>query len=180
MLEGWKGKLFSRGGRLQLVNSVLSFIPIYFMACFQLPQWLIQRLDRIRRSFLWGQNEDKRVGISLINWDTVCLPKEWGGLGVSNLRLRNISLLLRWWWRLYTNPNCLWTEKVVALKKKPDAQDGTRRWIYSGSFFWGSLHSISHLFNMSTKLEGQSASVGMGIKWRLFSKVGLHNVGRGW
>lgn len=54
-LEGWKGKLISRGGKLQLVNLVISSISIYFMACFQLPKWVIHRLDRIRRSFLWGK-----------------------------------------------------------------------------------------------------------------------------
>lgn len=96
-LEGWKGKLILRGGMLQLVNLVLSSIPIYFMACFQLPKWVIHRLDRIKRSFLWEKNEENKIGISLINWDTVCLPRKWGGMGVSNLWCRNISLLLRWW-----------------------------------------------------------------------------------
>lgn len=111
-LEDWKSKLISRGGRLQLVNSVISSIPIYFMACFQLPKWVINRLDRIRRSFLWGKNEENKTGISLLNWGMVCLPKEWGGMRASNLRFRNISLLLRWCWRLYTNVTCLWSEKI--------------------------------------------------------------------
>lgn len=32
ILQGWKGKMISRGGRMQLVNSVLSSIPSYFMS----------------------------------------------------------------------------------------------------------------------------------------------------
>lgn len=69
-LEGWKSKLLSRGGRLELMNSVLSSIPIYFMASFLFPKWVIKRLDQIRRDFLWGK-PDSRRGISLINWPTV-------------------------------------------------------------------------------------------------------------
>lgn len=76
-LDGWKGKLISRGGRLQLVNSVLSSIPIYFMACFQLPRWVLKRIDMIRRQFLWGKTDGSVNGTSLMNWDTVCLPKHY-------------------------------------------------------------------------------------------------------
>lgn len=37
-LEGWKSRLILRGGRLLLMNSVLSSIPIYFMSSFLLPK----------------------------------------------------------------------------------------------------------------------------------------------
>lgn len=50
-LEGWKGRFISRGGRLLLMNSVLSSIPIYFMSVFLLPKWVLNRIDKIRRRF---------------------------------------------------------------------------------------------------------------------------------
>lgn len=160
-LEGWKGKFISRGGRLQLVNSVLSSIPIYFMACFQLPIWVIKRLDKVRRGFLWGKNDGNKIGISLINWNTVCSPKKWGGMVVYNLRFRNISLLLRWWWRLHTNFNCLWTEKITILKKKTELH-GSARWLKTGTFFWGALAGIKQLFILSIqKVDGTNQ-----IIWR--------------
>jgi len=34
--------------------------------------------------------------MSWINWDTVCLRKEFGGLGVRQLREFNLSLLGKW------------------------------------------------------------------------------------
>ncbi|XP_078175162.1 uncharacterized protein LOC144568664 [Carex rostrata] len=55
-------------------------------------------------------------GISLINWNSVCLPREWGGLGAPDIELRNISLLLRWWWQLYTDANGLWKTAIIVLK----------------------------------------------------------------
>lgn len=78
--EGWKSRLISRGGRLQLMNLVMSSIPIYFMSSFLLSKWVINRLDRIWRRFLWGYSENKN-GISLIASSVVCLPKKNGGMG---------------------------------------------------------------------------------------------------
>lgn len=146
-LEGWKGKLISRAGRLQLMNSVLSSIPIYFMASFLLPKWVVDRIDKIRRDFLWRQSEDRR-GISLLNWDAVCLPKENGGLGGANLKLRNWALLLRWWWRLYKQPDSMWGQTIIAIRSFPQLP---RIWIQQGSFFWMQLLRLKPLFNRCTR-----------------------------
>ncbi|MCI48760.1 putative ribonuclease H protein, partial [Trifolium medium] len=34
-----------------------------------------------------------------VSWDTTCLPKDKGGLGVKNLDLLNQALLCKWKWR---------------------------------------------------------------------------------
>lgn len=86
--------MISKGGRLQLVQSVLSTIPIYHMCCFRLPEWVVKRIDQIRRSFLWAKVQNGGKGISLINWPVACLPRFWGGMGILNLGLFNIALLL--------------------------------------------------------------------------------------
>ncbi|XP_078159556.1 uncharacterized protein LOC144555187 [Carex rostrata] len=98
-LQGWQSKMLSRGGRMELVQSVLSMIPIYYMICFKLPKWVLARIDKARRTFLWGKSRDQRRGISLCNWEVACLPKKVGGLGLAYLYLRNVSLLMRWWWK---------------------------------------------------------------------------------
>ena len=149
-LDGWKGKLISRGGRLQLMNSVLSSIPIYFMSSFLLPIWVINRIDKIRRDFLWGKT-DKRKGISLINWEVVCLPKELGGLGAANLVIRNKALLLRWWWRVYKTTECLWAQTVSQLYNLTTSAQSHQIWKREGSFFWSQLQKIRPLFDMSVR-----------------------------
>lgn len=41
-IEGWQAKLLSQGGRLVLVNSVLSNLALYFFSVFKAPKWVVR------------------------------------------------------------------------------------------------------------------------------------------
>ena len=45
----------------------------------------------LQRRFLWGRAHDQNK-IAWIKWDTVCLPKEKGGLGIKDI----LALLGKW------------------------------------------------------------------------------------
>jgi hypothetical protein len=62
---------------------------------------------------LW-QGGDNTRKYHLVNWPTVCSPKDQGGLGILDLRNMNISLLTKWLWRLETSDG-LW-EKIIRHK----------------------------------------------------------------
>ncbi|XP_020270673.1 uncharacterized protein LOC109845818 [Asparagus officinalis] len=102
-LSSWKSKHLSIGGRLVLLKSVLSSLPVYYMSFFKLPPWLIKNIDRIRHNFLWGKASDNIKGNNPVNWRTVCSPKASGGLGVINLHLFNSALLSKWLWHYLDN-----------------------------------------------------------------------------
>ena len=69
----------------------------------------------------------------------------------SDLELRNISLLLRWWWKSYKEPNSLWTVTVKNIRWQGNYHPGPMLWSSSGSFFWGQLLSIKHIFAWATQ-----------------------------
>lgn len=57
-INSWKGKNLSFGGRITLIQSVLSSVPIYYLSFFRLPKTTIRVLANIQRKFLWGGCEE--------------------------------------------------------------------------------------------------------------------------
>ena len=53
-LTAWKTQYISKGGRITLIHSTLSSLPIYHLSLFRMPQKVCVILERIQRQFLWG------------------------------------------------------------------------------------------------------------------------------
>ncbi|GKU94756.1 hypothetical protein SLEP1_g8202 [Rubroshorea leprosula] len=113
-LSSWKGRYLSFGGRITLINSVLSSLPVFLMSFFLLPKSVIRELDKIRRRFLWG-GVGERKKVAWVAWENTCLNKLEGGLGIKNLSCFNKSLLGKWWGRLLMEKGGLW-KRVLAEK----------------------------------------------------------------
>lgn len=62
---------------------------------------------RLQRRFLWD-GADEQNKIAWIKWDTVCLPKENGGLGIKDITTFNLALLGKWKWNLFQHQGELW------------------------------------------------------------------------
>jgi len=94
-LSKWKQKNLSFVGRVTLIKSVLNSIPIYFFSFFRVPNKVLDKLVRLQWRSLWsGGLEQKKI--AWVKWDSVCLPKEKGGLGIRDLRKFNYALLGKW------------------------------------------------------------------------------------
>ena len=110
----WKRQYISKGGRLTLIKSTLSNMPIYTMSMFRIQKKVKSRLEKIQWDFLWGgSNHDRKI--HLINWNTVCTNKRKGGLGILRLEKLNKSLLRKWDWRLAVEDNSSWKD-LIKLK----------------------------------------------------------------
>jgi hypothetical protein len=94
-LSCWKANHLSYGGRLTLINSVLSSLPMFMMSIFEIPKEVIKKLDQYRSRFYWQGDTDKKK-YRLAKWDILCRPKDQGGLGIINLEIQNICLLSKW------------------------------------------------------------------------------------
>ena len=57
-LSRWKCLYLSKGGRLTLLKSTLSSLPMYFLSLFTIPKAVAARMERIQRNFLWGSSEE--------------------------------------------------------------------------------------------------------------------------
>ncbi|MCH82202.1 ribonuclease H protein [Trifolium medium] len=113
MVNSWGNKYISLGGRLVLLNPILNFIPIFFMPFLKLPIQMVKKVIRIQREFLWGGvNAEKKL--CWLKWNVVCQEKSKDGLGVRDVRVMNLSLLAKWWWRLLqSNHMPLWKQVLI-------------------------------------------------------------------
>ena len=95
----WTYRYLSLGGRLVLLNSVLSSIPVYWMSLAPLPAAVLRKLRRLMFSFLGGSSDIKKK-FHLANWNDLSWPKKCGGWGIKNLYWFNLSLRLKNLWRI--------------------------------------------------------------------------------
>ncbi|XP_052623755.1 uncharacterized protein LOC128129116 [Lactuca sativa] len=93
----WKSKTLSFAGRLQIINSVLTSIHVYWASIFKIPIATINDIEKMCRSFLWANGEIVK-GKAKVKWHDICKPKEYGGLGIKNLRRWNDALLAKHIW----------------------------------------------------------------------------------
>jgi hypothetical protein len=81
-LAAWKTFMLTHGGRLILVEPVLSAIAIFHLLSLDPPPWVFKAIDKIRRAFLWKGTDAMKGGKFLVNWNTICHPKPLGGFGI--------------------------------------------------------------------------------------------------
>jgi hypothetical protein len=112
-LSGWKSRFLSFGGRLVLLKSVLTSLPVYALSFFKAPSGIISSIESLLIKFFWGGCEDSRK-IAWVTWKSICLRKEYGGLGVRQLREFNLALLGKWCWRTLVEREGLWFRVLVA------------------------------------------------------------------
>nr|ABF94719.1 retrotransposon protein, putative, unclassified [Oryza sativa Japonica Group] len=142
-LSSWKGKCLSVGGRLVLINSVLSSLAMFMLSFFEVPKGILKKLDYYRSRFFWQSDGHKRK-YRLARWSVICTPKDCGGLGIQNLNVQNKCLLSKWLYKLI-NEDGVWqkllrkkylAKKTITLVEK---QPGD-------SHFWAGLMEVKNSF----------------------------------
>jgi hypothetical protein len=141
-MAGWQGNLMNIGGRRELVKSVLSSLPTYFLTAIRPPQGFYMELDKLRRKFLWAGNLRLHGGKCKVSWPRVCHPLSRGGLGIHNLEAFGRSLRLRWLWHQWKSPGKPWSGSELPIDEVDEAlfAVATRVTVCNGkhALFWKS------------------------------------------
>ncbi|XP_021985761.1 uncharacterized protein LOC110881945 [Helianthus annuus] len=118
-ITNWKNKTLSFAGRLQLILSVLSAMSTYWASVFTLPARTIKELEQKMRGFLWCQGPLMK-GKAKVSWNSVCMPKAEGGLGIRRLNDMNISLMTKHINSILSGRQSLWVDwvKIHLLKDR--------------------------------------------------------------
>ena len=114
-LNAWKGKSLSMAGRLCLIKSVLTSLPLFYVSLFCMSTTVMRKVKRIqKKNFLWDWGSENWK-ITWVTWDKVCQLKDKGGLGFIDIGKFNLALLGKWIWRLKSEERSLW--KVILESK---------------------------------------------------------------
>ncbi|EOY25448.1 Uncharacterized protein TCM_016754 [Theobroma cacao] len=104
---GWENKTLSPGGRITLLRSVLSSMPMYLLQVLKPPVVVIEKIERLFNSFLWGDSTtDKRM--HWVAWYKLTFPCSEGGLDIRRLNDVSDAFMMKLWWRFQTCDG-LWT-----------------------------------------------------------------------
>ena len=126
--------MVSYGGKLLLLNSVITSLIIFAICTLRMPTKIIELLDKIRRKCLWIKKNDHGDKInSLASWEMVCRPKDSGGLGVLNLLIHGDALLLKYLHKFYNKWDTPWVQLIwdtYYTDQIPHASDPC------GAFWW--------------------------------------------
>jgi hypothetical protein len=109
-LPSWRAFMLNRAGRLELVRSTVAAMSIFAMMSLDVQLETLLAIEKILRGFLWKGRKDMHGGHCLVASDKVCMPKEFGGLGIPNLRKMNLALRVRWLWLSRVEASRPWKE----------------------------------------------------------------------
>ncbi|KAJ4769074.1 RNA-directed DNA polymerase (reverse transcriptase)-related family protein [Rhynchospora pubera] len=140
-LAGWKCSMLSHAGRLVLIKSVLTSLPVYYMHTVRIPKGLIDQMMSLIAKFFWGKIDKSRY-MSFISWKKVCTKIEEGGLGVKDLHKFGEALYLKNVWALMGQESKIWVD-ICRAKYYP--QIG----------FWGAKNTrgATQLWKEATKVR---------------------------
>ncbi|XP_074289197.1 uncharacterized protein LOC141614344 [Silene latifolia] len=139
----------------------------YWARIFLLPKEVIHKVESICRNYLWaGHAEFKHT--PFVAWETCCLPKEHGGLGIINCHLWNVALIGKYVWWIHIKKESLWVQWVHHIYiKKCDW------WMYEptqhSSWTWRQICKVKDILK-SGFLNGAwngKYSIQMGYRWLL-------------
>jgi hypothetical protein len=98
-LASWIAKILSYGDRLILINLVLTSLPMFLLAFFQIRIGVRKRVDYYRSRFFWQCDQNKKK-YRLSKWNMICRPKDQGGLGIKVLDIKNNFLMSKWLFKI--------------------------------------------------------------------------------
>jgi hypothetical protein len=106
-LSAWKASHLSFAGRVTLAKSVIEAVPIYPMMSSSIPKSCLEDIQRIQRSFIWG-NTDQKKKFHAIGWDKITVPKWRDGLGIRKLEEMNKACLGKLNFKLQSGCDDFW------------------------------------------------------------------------
>jgi hypothetical protein len=85
--------MLSVGGRLVLINSVLTSMVLFMLSFFEVSRGVLEKIEYFLSRFFWQQDNHKKK-YRLAKWDVLYQPRDQGGMRIMNIDTQNKCLLI--------------------------------------------------------------------------------------
>ncbi|KAI5652831.1 hypothetical protein M9H77_30018 [Catharanthus roseus] len=99
-LRAWSGLNLSYTGKMEFINSLIQGIESFWLGILPVSGAVLDRFTCLCRRFLWGSS-------AKVAWNTMCLKKQHGGLGLRDIKRWNEALLARTLWNIHLKKDSL-------------------------------------------------------------------------
>ena len=114
-IQKWGARWLTLAGKLVLLKSVLSNIPIYQSSILLAPSSVISKIETLFKNFLWEGGKGNLKKPHLVSWGKVQKTYREGGLQVRSIHAQNLAMGTKILWQIvFGKPS--WSKKVLWKK----------------------------------------------------------------
>ena len=134
-LHSWTAKCLSFAGKIKMVTSVIYGMVNFWSSVFTLPKRFYAKVDSLCSAFLWNNKTTSASG-ARVSWESICKPKQEGGLGIRKLEDYQSVFQLKRVWNYFTSSESLWS-----------------RWLYNNVFIRKSYWIMENAARFSSTVK---------------------------
>jgi hypothetical protein len=137
-IKHWGAHWLNPTGKIVLIKYVLSSLSIYQFTSILTPKGIMEKIAKLIRKFLWEGGKTNNKKYHLVNWATVKMQKERGGLEIRDPTLLNIALGDKIVWRFISGRQEWWKEAIGSIYFIGDRKRGIDKPLrnINGSLVW--------------------------------------------
>eukprot|EP00253_Pinus_taeda_P028450 PITA_28450 len=114
-IQQWGTQWLNPAGRIILLKSGISSLPLYRFTLYQAPACFHYKLEIAIRNFLWQGGKKEKNKFNLVSWKSVIQSQDRGGLGIRSPKILNLAFGIKIAWRLINEP-IAWWKQVLECK----------------------------------------------------------------
>jgi ribonuclease HI len=114
-IQAWGVNWLNKAGKLVLMNSVITSLPIYQCSILLAPKTITNKIDELLRKFFWEGGKNCERKLHLVKWDKIKKPKMEGGLNIRDVAAHNLAMGGKLLWNMITGKRS-WSKQMLRKK----------------------------------------------------------------